>query len=403
MSDASSNFVRRLILRTVLVTLVAGLAAAAFSLRLPNTYRARTLLLLAQMGFEQRDAVPGMLSSGEASSARRVNFLEVDQMKALAMPDYKLLLTSEAVVVRLRERLHALYQEAGIDPGELTHEKVLRSMEVRTKLLMQTADAVEYQQVVEMYLTAMDPKIAAQLANEWAQIAVEESLRMRTLAREGAVEYIQEQLDRVRGKLDTALGGIAQIDRESNPDGLSARLADLEATKTRFLVQLTELTSSMARLEAETAALTAQAAQSDGVSASTLQREAALRSAELAGQRAEHAAANEQTASLDAAIAQLREQVTTAKRARAMFEVEVSALEKQADEFQVTLEATALAVGDMQPEFKIASEAIAPEEKVGPQRSLMVLVALFLAAIGTPVHFFGMFALRRYVRSLEAE
>jgi uncharacterized protein involved in exopolysaccharide biosynthesis len=402
MSDASSTFLRRLILRTVLVTLVAGLAAAAFSMRLPNTYRARTLLLLAQMRFEQHDMVPGMLSAVD-TPARRVNYLEVEQMEALAMPDYKLLLTSEAVVVRLRERLRALYQEAGIDPGNLTHEKVLRSMDVRTKLLMQTAEEIEYQQVVEMYLTAMEPKIAAQLANEWAHIAVEESLRMRTLAREGAVEYIQEQLDRVRGKLDAALGGIAQIDREYNPEGLAARLAGLEATKTRFMVRLTELTSSMARLEAESAALTAQAAQSDGVSASTLQREAALRAAELAGQRAEYAAANDQSAALDAAITQLREQVTSARRARAMFEVEVAALEKQADEFQVTLEATALAAGDMQPEFKIASEAIAPEEKTGPQRSLMVMVAIFLAAIGTPIHFFGMFALRRYVRSLETE
>lgn len=402
MSVASSNILRSLMIRTVLVTLIAGLVAAAFSMRLPNTYRARTLLLLAQMKFEQHDMVPGMLSAVD-TPARRVNYLEVEQMEALAMPDYKLLLTSEAVVVRLRERLRTLYQEAGIDPGNLTHEKVLRAMDVRTKLLMQTAEDIEYQQVVEMYLTAMDPKIAAQIANEWAQIAIDESLRLRTLAREGAVEYIQAQLDRVRGKLDTALRGIEEIDRTANPDGMAVRLAELEATKTRYLVRLSELTASMARLEAETGALNAGNAQAEGGSTASLQREAAMRSAELAGQRAEHAAATEQAAALDPAITQLREQVASAKRARAMFEVEVAALEKQADEFQVTLEATELASGDLQPEFKVASEAIAPEEKVGPQRSLMVLVALFLAAIGTPIHFFAMFALRRYARSLEAE
>lgn len=402
MSDASPNILRRLVIRTLVVTVVAGVAAGAFSLRLPNSYRARTLLLLAQMQFEQKDMVPGMLSAVD-TPARRVNYVQVEQLEALAMPDYKLLLTSEKVVVQLRDRLRALYKEAGIDAGNLTHEKVLRSLDVRTKLLMQTAEDIEYQQVVEMYLTADDPKIAAEVTNEWAQIAIDESVRMRTLAREGAVEYIQEQLDRVRGKLDTALGGIEQIDCESNPAALGTRLADLEAAKTRLMVRMTELTASIARLEAEAGSLTAQAAQADGVTAATLNREAALRAAELAGQRAELDSAQAQAAEMDPEVTQLREEVSRAKRQRAMFEVEVAALEKQADEFQVTLEATALAAADMQPEFKVASPAVAPEEKVAPQRSLMVLVAIFLAMIGTPVHFFAMFALRRYVRSLEAE
>lgn len=397
MADSGTKLLRRLALRTAAATLAAGLAAAAFSLQLPNSYRARTLMLLAQMQFEQKDMVPGMLSAVN-TPARRVNYVQVEQLEALAMPDYRLLLTSEDMVVRLRDRLRARYREAGINPGNLTHEKVLRGLDVRTKLLMQTQDKIEYQQVVELYLTAADPAIAADVANEWAGMAVEMAVRMRTLAREGAVEYVQEQLDRVHRKLDEALAGIAEIDRLHNPAALELRVAELEAAKTQALVRQTELGAGIARAEAEVAALNAAVASGEVA----LGREAGLRAAALAGQRAELDAVRAQIAELEPLIAETRAAFTEARRARAPLDVQVAALEKQADEFQVTLEATALAAGDNQPEFKIASRAVAPEEKVGPHRTLIVLVALFLAAVGTPIHFFAMYALRRYARGLES-
>ncbi len=44
-----------------------------------------------------------------------------------------------------------------------------------------------------------------------------------------------------------------------------------------------------------------------------------------------------------------------------------------------------------------------PEEKSGPHRSLMIIAALFAAAVAVPVHFFGMLALRKYALALEKE
>ena len=67
------------------------------------------------------------------------------------------------------------------------------------------------------------------------------------------------------------------------------------------------------------------------------------------------------------------------------------------------LQAMELATSDQVPEFKVASHAIAPEEKAAPNRMLIVLVATFLAVALAPVHLFGMIALRRYARSIQAE
>jgi uncharacterized protein involved in exopolysaccharide biosynthesis len=398
MAGEGQRVLTQLGVRIVLATLVAGVAAAVFAVRLDNSYRARVLLILAPMPLEQKDEVPGLVAAS-SEATRRVSFVKSEILEPLPMPDYKILLTSEELAAKLRDTLRQKYQQAGIDPGNLTLEKVKRSMDVRSKVHIQTQEEVQYQQVVELLFTARDPKIAADIANEWARLGIETAERMRLIAREGAVDFFTGQLDEVKKSLDASEQQLEDLEAKSNVDTMTARLAALEGTVTSRQVRRSELAANVARLEAEIAAL--DAALADPAQAGLAERRA-LAGSEVAGMRAESAAIEQDVAALEAATATLRADLARASRARANYEMQIGLFKKRVDELSVTLQSVQLSAAETEPAFKIASSAVAPEEKVAPQRTLIVLVAMFLAGVAIPVHLFGMEALRRYARALDA-
>jgi len=99
----------------------------------------------------------------------------------------------------------------------------------------------------------------------------------------------------------------------------------------------------------------------------------------------------------------LRTDLARVTRERDTLELKSETFEKTIREVGTSLQATKLAASDTLPEFKIAAQAVPPEEKVAPHRSLIVLVTVFLAAVAAPVHLFGMVALRRYAAQLDEE
>jgi len=131
---------------------------------------------------------------------------------------------------------------------------------------------------------------------------------------------------------------------------------------------------------------------------------------QLANAKADAAGTEAAIALLETDLADLRTSVSSsaANAASALAEkrrlqAQVDALERLVKETEVTLYATKMAAAEMAPNFKIAARAVPPEEKSAPRRTLIVLVAVFLAALAAPVHFFGMHALRRYASTLEQE
>ncbi len=431
-SQKPGRLLTRLAIRTVLAVAVAGGGAALFSLQLGNSYRARVLLIQTPLLLEQKDEVPGMVAA-YAEATRRVSFVQTEMPESLPMPDYELLLTSESISTRLRDLLIEKYAGAGIEAGNLTHEKVKRALEVRTKVHLQTVEEIEYQQVIELMLEAKDPNVAAEVANEWAELSIAMAEEMRSVGREDAVALVERQLTEAQSVLETAVAELEALDRQWDVPGLEARLAGLEGAATEAKVRRSKLVSEIARLEAELEQLgaelesisptlrleqgphvsTAQGVQKAASLAMVneevnpvylrIEERRALATAEVAGLKAERSAQGEEMALLEEELARLRPDLAKARGKRLLLDQGVQSHAKNVDELTVSLQSLRLAAADSEPDFKVASAAVPPEEKSAPHRTLIVLVAAFVAATAIPAHFFGMVALRRYVRILEAE
>ena len=194
MPRSDTAILRRLAIRMVIAMAIAGVIAAYYASRLENTYRARALLMLAPLPLEQTDEVPSNITA-MLDPTRRVNYVKVQMAEALPMPDYRLILTSDEIVARLRDVLQERYRDAGIDPGRLSLEGVARALEVRSRVHLQTPLEIQYQQIVELLVTAKDPKVAAEAANAWAEMGIEMAERMRTAAGKTTAAFLQERYD----------------------------------------------------------------------------------------------------------------------------------------------------------------------------------------------------------------
>ncbi|MCC6143600.1 MAG: hypothetical protein IT368_07325 [Candidatus Hydrogenedentes bacterium] len=403
MAKSGTRILRSLFLRMFIVTILAGAAAAFFSLQIPNSYRARTLLILAPLPFEHVDETVTQVAVGP-NPRPRANYLRVSWLEELPMEDYKMLLTGEEMALAVRDKMVELYKEKGVDASGLTIEKVRRSMEVRIKIFKQTSEELEYQHVIELLLTAGNAEVAAQASNFWAEKSIEYALEMRQLARDGALEFLENQIAEVNKLLDTARDGIVGLEQEADLDGLRMRLAELQQAATQSRLDESDLAEEAVSLEAEIETLEqTNADQLSSAGQRTVEERLLLARGELAGLRARQKALEEQQAALTPEVDALRKRVAEQEKQKNQYALEVSYYERQLEELEMSHYAARMTAADMKPEFKMASPAVPPEEKIAPWRSLIVLVAMFLACAAVPVHFFTMYALRRYTAQIAAQ
>jgi uncharacterized protein involved in exopolysaccharide biosynthesis len=386
-----------------LVTLLAGVAAALFSLQLANSYRARTLLILAPLPFEHVDETVTQVAVGP-NPRPRANYLRVSWLEELPMEDYKLLLTGEEMAASVRDRMIELYADNGINASGLTMEKVRRSMEVRIKIFKQTAEELEYQHVIELMLTAGDPEVAAEAANFWAEKSIEYALEMRQLARDGALEFLEGQIAEVNVLLETARQGISGLEQEADLEGMRVQLTELQQSATESRLDKAGLAEQIVSLEAEITTLE-QAGDEElsAVGQRAVEERLILARGQLAGARARQEVLDAQQGSLDPEIDALRKRLAEQEKLHNQYTLQVSYYERQLEELEMSHYAARMTAADMKPEFKMASPAVPPEEKIAPWRTLIVLVAMFLACAAVPVHFFTMYALRRYTAQIAAQ
>ena len=402
MAEKHSRMFLRLAVYIVLAATAAGGAATWYTRNLESTYQARTLLILAPMPIEQEDKILGNLTLVNEPT-RRVNFLKVKMLEALPMPDYKAILTSQDITARLRNVFQEQYQQAGVAAGGMTLERVARSIEVRSRIQLQTSDRVEYQRVVELVVTAKDPKVAAGVANAWAEMGIEMAERIRKTASEGAVEFMQKRYDEAWGQYEALQQQLETIEGQYNPEGMKQRLAEMESSFTSNESRKSDLAIDIARLEGETGEMDKLLATPEKTDAGELAARRAGAISELAGLRAQRQAMEEESVRLQTALTSLRADVARVNGDQEKLRLKIDGQKKTVEELNLSLQAVRTVAEDPMREFKIVSRAVPPEEKSGPQRSLMILVAVVIAAIAAPVYFFGMIALRRYAALLDKE
>ena len=411
MAAKGTRIIRSLFLRMIIAALVAGVAAVWFSGRIPPTYRARTLLLMAPMPFNDSDPPQTKIDFYADDPAPRPNWLRVGYLASLPMPDYAMLLTSDEMAAKVRDFLNDEAASRDLNVS-YTVEKVRRSMEVNTKIFKQTQLDIKYQQVVELFFSGSNPELAAMAANFWAQESIRYANEMRFIARDGALEYFDERMAETEALLETERSAVAAVERENNPEVLEQQLNALVSARTSLELSSREILAGIAKQEAVAAQLEEEYARATEAEASSVreqmansewERDLAKARAELAGMRAEQARLAEETEALGPEIASLESALADARHTMSTHGHKVRYYETQLDELAMSQYATRMQSGDMTPEFKVASAALVPQEKIGPMRSLIVVVAIFLAVLVVPVHFFSMHALRRYVRQIEQE
>ncbi|MFP4501969.1 MAG: hypothetical protein ACLFTT_13285 [Candidatus Hydrogenedentota bacterium] len=379
MAADGSRIVRSLFLRMVVVGIIAGAAAVVFTLRLPDSYRARALLIQAPMPFDDEAAPVTQVDFYGEDPTPRPNWLRVGYLESLPMPDYQMILMSDELVAEVRDHIEALHEERGAEIS-LTMEKVKRSMEVNTKIFMQTYEEVEYQRVIELLLSGHEPEIVGKAANFWAERSIALANEMRFVAKEGALEHLDEQIAYTEAMLEAERAAIAGVTREHRPESLERRLGKFEAELTALQLERNDLEVMVASLEE------ASGSPEEG---------------ELPGTRRALKDVRARIERLSAEIGTLRPALAEVETALALHKHKVKYYETQLEELAMSQYATRLQSDDISPEFKFVSRALPPQEKSGPWRSLIVVVAVFLAVLAVPVHFFTMHALRRYACQLE--
>jgi len=211
MGARTPRIVWQLVFRTVLAVAVAYAAAKWYTGRLPDTFRARALLLLTPTPFEYGDKQAGIVERG-GEGAERLSFLRVSSIQSLSMPDYRLLFTSESMALDLAERLRQKYEENNIPTSELSPERLLGMLDLRHKTLVSANDRTIYQQVVELYVTAPRPAQAALVANAWAEACTAMAAKIRAVATEGAAAPLRAQVERIEADFAAASRELSDLE-----------------------------------------------------------------------------------------------------------------------------------------------------------------------------------------------
>lgn len=432
-SDSSLTTIMQVTRRTAVLGLLAGVIAAMYALTLDNQYDAESGLLLAPLPLGQavwnRDQ-----QTVEDNPATQIGFL---MGRPLSVRGYEILLRNDEIVKQLRDKLVAISKERGEDTA-ISLEDVRSAMTLRTEILKQTAYDVEYVPLLTLSYRASDPEFAAALANEWARLAIELSGDVSAKGKSGSAEFLQGRLEQVNEQLETVEASIQEHETQWDIEAMTLRAQEMQKVITEYeldQVRLnTDIESARAELEAVAKDLestsektTLRKAPSDEAywlmeatgkgnpdSKDVLESEVVsevfvfLREhkttldskiAGLASRQEAGAAALQQ---LQEELGTLQRDLAEQKRERAKLERRKDVSEQQFARIAENLEAARVAEAETEPDLKVVFNAVPPETKIGPHRSVMVLTAMFLGALVAPIHFFVLLSLRRFAAFLDS-
>ena len=431
-AKGSERALTRLVIRTALLAFIAAVLAAAGSLTLDNEYRAKSALLLSpspinQPEFRERSVRP------DAAPASQISFL---MAKPLTAPAYDSLLKNDDIVTQLRAKLVGLLEKASEQDRHVLLEDVRKSIEVRTRVLSKTSSKVEYQPVIELMFTWTVPRIAAEMANEWARLGIELGEQISDKGTEGTIEFLQGRFEDIQHKLEAKEKELGALESLYDIEGLTQRLSDMQTFLTEYEIEEIQLTADIARTQGELDQLaqdldgipekltlhkappdqaywlldaTQGAPDASKVLASeqvnwlyvTLRENKATLESTLAGLLKQKEAIETQLEQTRLQILALQGTLAEQKRLYGALEREIETYQDQYRRLAVNYEGARIAEAESAPDLKLAYSAAVPEKKVGPHRSLIVFAAALLAALIAPLHFFLRLSLRSYAEALD--
>ncbi len=349
--------------------------------------------------------------------------------RSIGVQDYAVLLMQDAVLTEVVEKVNATGILSPEEYESLSRPSILRrKMEIEVTVNEKTAYGTKHSPALLLKARGPSPEIARALAQTWGEVAQEKSIDLYKKSKGEQAKYIMEQFEDVRNELTRVFTEQEENEAAFNPDEFKLRLTAMaelfsqqqdEYYKTKVEVDglRKEVEALQARLAEEDRFLTvfnsppatalfldkklippATSADSDKPSQTlgywTEQvNPLFVSTSELLVQRQTQLAGKEERLkSLERSLTELRTGIEDFRGQAAKFNKDRKKLEKEETVFgknflelanRYQQAKIAEAEEETLADTRLIADAVAPDKKVAPLRSVIVLLAVMLALAGS--------------------
>lgn len=399
-------------------TLAAGVIGGVIAFAMPERYEASAGLLLMPPPFkETKDELTSMIP------------------KVLSVPDYEIMLKSDGV---LSQAVKKVKEEAAGPKKDIWPEddlalldelsRVRGRMFVTTEVTEKSVTVTKYSPVIVLTARAGTPEQAAHLAQAWADVSETLAMTLYDKGKTGLTDFMRSSFEDTREMLTEVNRQIRDVEIEWNDELENARILKKHTRHLDYEEKIEDTDMKIAALSEEIASMEADLANepekvmlwksppmesvfmgqalgkkaqpgketADGEVQFGYKEEMVnpinfeLRQ-KLAGKRAELASAKEfnrrmreEQARLGAELQDLRREGAVRNYERRLLDIQVTPLQLAYDTLSEKLQQAKVAETEQGSlaDIKIMADAVPPDRKSFPPRSLIVLASMVLAGAG---------------------
>ncbi|HPO13834.1 MAG TPA: Wzz/FepE/Etk N-terminal domain-containing protein [Candidatus Hydrogenedentes bacterium] len=387
----------------VAATIVCMLAGTAVAFLLPATYESSSVLVLMPTPFKQ--------AGGEASALIP---------RVLAVSDYEILLSSDGVLKQVAEKIKTLGTWSQEDLLAVEEISNLRNqMNTEVEITEKTVQGVVRSPVVVLKARANTPEHARDLAQVWAAVSEEVANKLYQKGKSGLKDFVTGRFDTAKLGLEDIRGKIRDLEIEYNDELEHERLTKKHERLISYEEKLIDLNMQIASTKAEIADLQenfskeperktlwksppmtavfldknregGKASSSDSEKKSGFQEEVLndtyiylqqkllLKESELMSMEEHARQLQNQMESLGKELQELRADIAQRMFERKQLDLQEGPLKKSYDLLAEKLEQAKIAESEeaSMPDIKQITEAVLPDRKIKPMRSLIPGLAL---------------------------
>lgn len=384
-------------------TIVCVLAGVAVAFLLPETYESSSVLVLMPTPFKQ--------AGGEASALIP---------RVLAVSDYEILLSSDGVLKQVAEKIKTMGTWSEKDLLAVEEISNLRKqMNPEVEITEKTVQGVVRSPVVVLKARANTPEHARDLAQVWAEVSEAVANALYQKGKSGLKDFVTGRFDTAKLGLEDIRGKIRDLEIEYNDELEHARLAKKHERLISYEEKLIDLNMQIVATKAEIADLQENFAKEpelktlwksppmtavfleknlEGGKTPTADKEAKagfqeevlndtylylqqkllLKESELMGMEEHARQLQSQMESLGKELQELRAEIARRVFERKQLDLQEGPLKKSYDLLAEKLEQAKIAESEeaSMPDIKQITEAVLPDRKIKPMRSLIPLLAM---------------------------
>lgn len=203
-------------------SIVAGVVGVVAVMLMPVQFSSSATLLVAPPPFKNAPEVNALMPA------------------SLSVIDYRILFTSDGILMRAAERVGQLGEWEQEELEELNKISVLRkAMTLQIEVAQKTVSTTDYSPMLVLTATSSTPEHARDLVLSWAQVCEDVSQQAYEKGKSGLLKIAQEQFDSTRGELEEVGSRIRDSEIEWNDELARAQLLQVH---TRYLDYMQKMT-----------------------------------------------------------------------------------------------------------------------------------------------------------------